>query len=179
MFHSILSKLHEIPIFVYIIIIIVLLVLWTVLAYLLRNRSFWKDMNTVLLIITVISVIVITLAFRQYSERMYSLIPFSSFEAAKTYPDVYQQMMLNVVLFLPLGMTLPFALNARVKRPIIVTVVFAVLFSAVIESMQFVLMRGYAEIDDVIFNTLGAVLGVIPYMISNLLYNNTHRKKDL
>ena len=82
---------------------------------------------------------------------------------AQEFPDLYQEMMLNVILFLPIGMTMPFVFGDRVKHTILLTVGISILLSVLIEFLQFILMRGYAEIDDVICNTVGACLGVLPF----------------
>ncbi len=161
MLHSILSKLHEIPVYVYAAIIIVSVLSWAALAYLFQKQPFWKWLNVALFFLSFLLIISITLAVRQAGEQHYSLIPFSSFETAKIYRDVYQEITLNVVLYLPIGMTLPFVLFGHIRCPVIAALIFSIFLSSVIEFLQFIFMLGYAEIDDVIFNTLGSVFGVL------------------
>lgn len=60
----------------------------------------------------------------------------------------------NIAAFIPFGVYLGY----RGKR-IIPTVVFGFLLSFFIESMQYVWGVGISEIDDLILNTLGALLG--------------------
>jgi len=165
--HNLLSRLHEIPIWVYAVIILVSLLLWTVLAFLFQKRPVWKRINTVIFALSVILIAFITFVIRQADTQSISLIPFSSFELAKKFPDVYQEIMLNVILYLPVGMTMPFVLSGRVRHPVMVTVVFAASLSLATEILQYLFMRGYSEIDDVIFNTIGAVLGVFSFLIAS------------
>ena len=65
--------------------------------------------------------------------------------------DVVQNLS-NIIFFIPFGLLLP------VKRWWIVLIV-AVMFSTLIELVQFIGGYGLAELDDVICNSLGAVIG--------------------
>ena len=163
---KIISQLYELPLHYYIILIITVLSVWTLMAIANERKRFWRRFNLIALIITVAVIILVTLAFRRTEAKGLSMIPFSSFELAQTHSDIYLEMMLNVVLFFPVGLTMPFVMNGIVKRPIITTLLSAIALSTVIEVMQYILMRGYAEIDDVIFNTVGVLLGCISYIIS-------------
>jgi glycopeptide antibiotics resistance protein len=70
---------------------------------------------------------------------------------------------LNILLMIPFGFGLPFIANLRMKRVVII----GVLFSIGIELLQFLtgLMAGItfrvADINDVIFNTFGVVVGYV------------------
>lgn len=63
----------------------------------------------------------------------------------------------NVALFVPLGFLTVTALR---RRPLAVALLGAAL-SVVIEAVQFVSAQRWADIDDVLLNTLGAVLGAV------------------
>jgi glycopeptide antibiotics resistance protein len=75
--------------------------------------------------------------------------------------------LLNILLFIPFGLGLPFVANFRMKKVIIL----AALFSLAIELAQ--LMTGLlakmtfrvADINDVIFNTLGAMIGYVLFAV--------------
>jgi glycopeptide antibiotics resistance protein len=75
--------------------------------------------------------------------------------------------LLNVLLFVPFGFGLPFITNFRMKN----LVISGVLFSIVIELLQ--LMTGLmaritfriADINDVIFNTIGVVVGYLFFVL--------------
>lgn len=74
--------------------------------------------------------------------------------------------LLNILLFIPFGFGLPFITNFRMKK----VVVFGALFSIVIEFLQ--LITGFiakitfriADINDVIFNTVGVTIGYILFV---------------
>jgi glycopeptide antibiotics resistance protein len=74
-------------------------------------------------------------------------------------------MLMNVFLFLPLGLTLPFALG-KGRLPEIFAVVLALAFSTGIEYLQYRYGLGWCEADDVIMNTLGTAVGVLAHCIS-------------
>jgi len=76
----------------------------------------------------------------------------------------YRQMIGNVLAFVPLGILLPLMLN-RPWRSFLIVLVSAMSLSAAIElgqlTVSLTLGYGYraADIDDVILNTIGALLG--------------------
>ena len=64
---------------------------------------------------------------------------------------------LNILLFVPLGFMLPVRCRKLTGRQVIL---IGCIFSVAIELIQYVLEMGYCETDDVIHNTLGTVMGV-------------------
>ena len=166
MTHKIISILYELPIYEYVLLICCALVIWTLLSIWLRNRKSWKWINTIFFGMAIVLIIAVTLCFRNTEAKDFSLIPFSSFETAKTHSDVYQEVMLNVVLFYPVGLTMPFVINRITNHPVIITIITSCILSVIIEIFQYLFNRGYAEIDDVIFNTLGAGIGCIAFVMS-------------
>lgn len=67
----------------------------------------------------------------------------------------------NIAWFLPLGFLLPWEIK-RLRR-LRNLALFAFLFSLAAESLQYVFAVGIFDIDDVILNTLGAVLGWVGF----------------
>ena len=63
---------------------------------------------------------------------------------------------MNVVAFIPLGFILGFS-SRRMKWWKVA--LFAAGFSLLIETLQFVTKRGFAEFDDVFHNVVGAMIG--------------------
>lgn len=64
---------------------------------------------------------------------------------------------LNILLFVPLG----FLLGDKGLKAIL----FGLLLSAFIELIQYFLLLGYCEADDVLNNTIGAAVGVAIYKV--------------
>ena len=175
MIHKIISVLYELPVYDYVLLICCALVFWTILSILLCNRKSWKWINLIFFLATVLLIIAVTIFFRNTEEKEFSLIPFSSFEIAKIHSDVYQEVMLNVVLFFPVGLTMPFVINRITNHPVIITIITSCILSVIIEIFQYLFNRGYAEIDDVIFNTLGAGIGCIAFVMSRRIVKRVNR----
>lgn len=69
----------------------------------------------------------------------------------------------NIVCFLPFGIGLPLVTNGK---KLVIVIVTGMLFSVVIELTQFFLCTGSADIDDIILNVVGCMIG---YMINKYL----------
>lgn len=88
---------------------------------------------------------------------------------------------LNILLFVPFGIGLPFITNVRIKK----VVVIGALFSMTIELLQ--LMTGYiaditfrvADVNDVIFNTIGVAIGYALFLGVVHACRNLSQKKEL
>ena len=93
--------------------------------------------------------------------------PFHSIELASENKIIIKEKLLNVYLFMPLGLIFPAALNISGKRKtaVLLTFSFAAVLSATIELLQFYLALGLAETDDIIANITGAGIGIIVWMI--------------
>ena len=64
---------------------------------------------------------------------------------------------MNVIVFIPIGMILGSLL--RVKGSWLVALLIGCSISVTIESLQFFFMRGFSELDDVMHNTVGCLMG--------------------
>ena len=77
------------------------------------------------------------------------------------YPT-WSSLALNILLFVPLGMLTPIVIKSfgSLKKNFI----FAFLLSLSIEILQIITKKGWFDVDDVINNTLGTVIGFILYL---------------
>lgn len=73
----------------------------------------------------------------------------------------------NVLLFIPYGFILPWAV-AR-QRHFSTNLRTGAVTSLAIECMQLVTRRGYFQIDDILTNTLGTILGYLCYRIFEII----------
>ena len=89
------------------------------------------------------------------------MIPFQSYRAffAGENEELLRSNLMNVLLFFPAGLFAGTLLPRRRLLPILGIALAAALLSAGIEVLQFRFALGFAETDDVIHNTLGALLG--------------------
>lgn len=93
------------------------------------------------------------------------LIPFHSYRAVLDggNRELFRSNFMNVVLFYPAGLLACELLpkDWRRAQKLILTVVPFALISAGIEVCQYRFALGQAEVDDVIHNTLGALIGAV------------------
>ena len=120
--------------------------------------------STIILILFFTFVIKETFEFRTTVSRGVCLTPFREFVAMIKQPNhsfYFWQIILNILLFIPFGFTLSTYLNChKANRPLFLSVLLtAFLLSTSVEALQYLTSRGYTEIDDVINNTVGAVIG--------------------
>lgn len=101
------------------------------------------------------------------------LIPFYSyyqfFSGVST--EVLRQSIMNIAFFYPFGFLLSCLDIELIKKRRWLIVIFAMLFSLSVEILQYVFHLGYAEIDDVIHNTLGTFIGVAVSVILDKLFD--------
>ena len=108
------------------------------------------------------------------------IIPFNLIQSVLHEPDHFQwflQIALNVVLFIPFGFMLPI-INQH-NQSFFTTLFYGFLFSFAIEVMQYITGRGLADIDDLINNTLGAVIGYLIYRAGKKEYDRKRNSNKL
>ena len=94
------------------------------------------------------------------TDHQIQLVPFWSYE--KFYDPQYRwQIYMNVFLFIPFGFLLGWALNRNVLHVILL----GAGFSVCLEAAQYIYYLGLCDIDDVIHNTLGTVIGYIYWVV--------------
>ena len=100
-----------------------------------------------------------TVIFRTPGEtRQYDFHPFWSYKAIQDgREDLLAENLMNVIVFIPIGMILGSLL--RVKGSWLVALLIGCSISVTIEALQFWFMKGFSEVDDVMHNTLGCILG--------------------
>ena len=150
---------------------VLLAFLWGYMAFREKNSLRWRFANGILFAGIVAVIFYMTVYTRGESASEAILIPFQSFREAKIQPELYRSMLMNVFLFVPMGLSLPFVLGkGRISS--VITVAVALSFSAGIEYMQYLYALGRCEVDDVIMNTLGALIGCL----SHWLFRNWERR---
>ena len=86
---------------------------WTLLSILFHRKGWqraWIWTNRVVLGIVVIFILYWTIGKRNPAENGVSLIPFYSFVVAQTSSERYRSVVANVLLFIPVGLSMPFSL---------------------------------------------------------------------
>ena len=88
-----------------------------------------------------------------------------------------QQSIMNIAFFYPFGFLLSCLDMEFINKRKWIIVVFAFIISFCIESLQYIFLLGYAEVDDIIHNTLGAAIGVLMFTLINTMFNRIAAKK--
>lgn len=106
-----------------------------------------------------------TLFFRKASERVsgHDFSPFWSYKRIlEGKEDLLVENVMNVVAFVPVGILLGGMVHGfRIKArwALLIALAVGIVISLSIEALQFFLKRGFTEIDDVMHNTLGCLIG--------------------
>ena len=136
---------------------------------------------TVTVVIIICSILYITVFSRSERGVGADFIPYSSFERAKIQPEIYRSMLMNVFLFVPLGLSLTFVFDGGTGKRILLTIFVGLLLSVSIEAIQYFAHLGMAETDDMICNTVGTAIGSCAYLLSLLwrkLFNKTKEMRS-
>lgn len=113
--------------------------------------------------------------WREFPVRNFNLVPlwkkihylqnwsqFTGPEKAEIYKDVLG----NIFIFIPFPFLLVFLLGFKSYRRLLF---LSCISSMIVEVIQFITNVGVADIDDILFNTIGAAFGVIMmYLIAQL-----------
>lgn len=82
----------------------------------------------------------------------------------------------NIVLFIPFGLYLQLFKEDKRVLPN-VSIVFFV--SLVIEILQFVLAIGISDVDDIVLNTIGGIIGIFIYKMLSLWLNDLKKTRRI
>ena len=123
-------------------------------------RKGWKLSARLLAIEYIVLIYCATVIFRVYSETAgHDFTPFWSYRTIENgRNDLLAEKIMNVVVFVPVGLLLS-CVSRRLKWWMVLLIGFCISLS--IESLQFELKRGFSEVDDVIHNTFGCLIGVM------------------
>jgi glycopeptide antibiotics resistance protein len=117
-----------------------------------------------------------------YEEHRCNLQPFREIERFIVYRDqmtrtsVMLNLFGNVLAFIPFGMLLRWARNKNTT--LLHAFVYSLLFTVVIEICQYITKLGVLDVDDIILNTLGGVIGYAIYYISARASRRYYAKKQ-
>ncbi len=102
-----------------------------------------------------------TIFYREETfEKRYQLYPFWSYSVL--YYRLAAQLLLNVLMFIPIGFFIGGALK---KKRILDIFGIGFLLSFFIELTQLITTRGMFNVDDIIHNVLGCIIGYLCFML--------------
>ena len=154
----------------------IILIIVTLMFYILLKKDKIKKFQIIigeLLLLFIFVVLSSTILTRTSNkERMYKLMPFWSWkEVIRGNVKFLEENLLNLILLFPFGLLLPFAFYRKISwyKALFVGLVF----SFFIEINQLMLCRGTFEWDDIIHNSLGAMIGCI---VANKIFERFLKK---
>ena len=156
-------------------------ILYSPICFLLRKRvppakQFAYFLFGACAIIVLAATVIVGASKTSAADRSLNIIPFRVFQETWGMPEPKKiaQTAANVVMFVPLGFLLPVAFQKM--HSFGKTTLSLALFSFAIEFTQYFTGRS-ADIDDLMLNTLGGILGyLIFFAISRLLGKKQSRK---
>ncbi len=134
----------------------------------------WKIFTGFLLILIIAFIAYLTFYTRSETYASYDIHAFRSYREAWNSFSIrnWQLVIFNILVFLPIGFLLPLTLD--IMRKGYRTTIVGALFSAGIEFGQYYTKLGLCELDDLINNTIGIILG---YCIFRVLFTFVDDKK--
>ena len=105
------------------------------------------------------------------SEYHYNLVPFQEIKRFWNYRDMlgwvsFANLIGNILVFVPFGFFMPMASR---YRSFILTMTYSLGLSILVEAFQFVSRVGSFDVDDIILNTIGGIIGYILFVICNTI----------
>ena len=150
---------NDMPHEVYIISAVMLIVGSCFFLYIQGHKKGWHSTMILLTMIYIFLFLGSTVLFRQtLKPREFDFTPLWSYAKILNGDEtglIYENLM-NIVVFVPLGFLLGATWQALGIKHVIG---LGCLLSVLIEAIQFMLAKGFSEIDDIINNTLGCVIG--------------------
>lgn len=146
-----------------------------------KVRDFWRYIVSIILIEFVILLYCSTVIYRNtLQERRCDLMPFWSYRAIMDGKEQYlAENIMNVVVFVPIGILLGFMINGsrfKVKSVWLFVLMTGLVISVLIEAMQYFFHKGFAETDDVMHNTLGCMIGYGMYALTRYGYKRISKR---
>lgn len=175
-------RIYRLPYLTVLLLIVCAVLLWAALTAAVGKKypKSWKTVNAVLLLILLLAILHYTLLRRTPDAgKQLVLKPFASLKAAKLVDEIYRSLTMNTLLFFPIGLFLPQLLPGKWKpwQKMLVTVLAGLLFSAGIETIQYLYKLGDAETDDTITNVIGTAIGTLHVFLAPGITRFVKKKK--
>lgn len=161
--------------------VLMIAVLFAVTLLLYKRKKIDKiQRNTsILLSLYVVVLLYLTVIGRyshpEYEYKIYVFLTYRRFLENIDAQSV-RQLIINIGMLVPVGFLLPVVLPC--KRKYTLTLLISFLLIILIEVMQFVMKCGTFEIDDIVNNMIGAIVGILVYRLFETIYHKHHTEKQ-
>lgn len=164
------------PLWLLTLISVLIIIFYARINSFLKEQSWQRLFNLALVVFLLFVSIHTTILRRECGNNQIELRPFYTFVMAQEQVEYYRTFFMNALLFVPLGLAMPYCLSKKpYKRNICITIGFACVLSTVIEFLQYYYHLGRCETDDVIANTLGAAIGTLSYLLYMYILKNQEK----
>lgn len=100
-----------------------------------------------------------------------------NFKLGYSYQEVFvlkdytlaSQIFINIFMFIPVGIMTSLVFEKKVR---LMSIIYGLLLSLIIEVLQLILRRGYCEFDDLISNVLGTIIGYLGMCVFKFIKKN-------
>lgn len=126
-----------------------------------KQKKIWRNLNRVLFPVWFVCIIYMTI-FSRGNKTEINLIPFRFIlEPFRTgNEEFFRTGWMNILLFVPGGLWLSYATKKQTAIKRVAQIFLLISISIIIEAMQWYYELGTVETDDLICNSLGAIIGV-------------------
>ncbi len=147
---------------------VVCLVMSLIIIKIATKKWNWKKAVLCFFFCTYVAV-VIQIAYLSREPGSRTDVAFGLWDTWGTTLQAHAYVIENVMMFIPFGFLFPmFGKWARYG-----CMPLAVLASMAIEGMQYLSKRGYCQLDDVVTNTMGAVIGYLVFLLIYIAFKMT------
>lgn len=164
------------PIWYYFLAVVISAIVYSLVQTEGKRKALWALISGYLFLI-----VSSTILNRSGSDQFeYNLKPFwTYYEIAKgtwRAKRFLEELLLNIVMLIPIGVIIPCLVK---RQKLIITIASAAGISLLIELLQLVTKRGLFEFDDIIHNTLGAIIGYGVYKLVCVLERGWKNKRTI
>lgn len=116
-----------------------------------------------------------------FTEFHYNLTPFAeihrylTFKEFFTWENLITNLAGNILIFVPLGILIPIIRKKKTGIFLVTFLTFS--FSLFIEGVQLFTKVGVFDVDDLIMNTVGGILGYLIFWIGKVYYRHSYSRK--
>ncbi len=89
-----------------------------------------------------------------------------------------RQILLNILVMMPIGLLLPLVYS-RSRHPYLLTILTGFSLSVLTETLQYFTRLGLCELDDLLHNTLGCMLGALLFRIGTWIKDGIDRRQTV
>ncbi len=150
-----------------------------------RKKKFYRVLGKIFFVLYIVFVFYFLLVSEIYGregemrEYHYNLVLFREIKRFYRYRKqlgifaTMTNLLGNVLIFVPFGFFVPMASK---DRSFWVTSFYSLAFSLIVEISQLSMKVGCFDVDDLLLNTVGGMLGYIAFMICNVVRRNYAKK---